>query len=94
MVDPETDDRVFALLDDGCNRTCHTWYCAWKAGSGFNEGNQDLGKLITTNAIPKYRGIVSAKGLGKGNVPCCVALDDDALAKGTLMSNELDYPKR
>ena len=69
MVDPETDYRVFDLLDSGCNRTWHTSFWAWKARSGFNNVNQDLRKLITTDAIPKYKGIGSAKGLGKRNVP-------------------------
>ena len=52
LVDPETHDRVFALLDDGCNRTCHTSYWAWKATYGFNQVNQDLGNLITDQEDP------------------------------------------
>ena len=92
-VDPETDDRVFALLDDGCNRTCHTSYWAWKAKHGFNKVNQDLGNLITTNVIPRYKGIGSAKGLGKRKVAFCAALEEGALAQGSLMSNELQNLK-
>ena len=37
----------------------------------------------------RYKGIGSAKGLGKRNVPFCAAPDEGALAKGTPMSNEL-----
>ena len=47
FVDPETDDRVFALLHDVSNRACHTSYWAWKAQYGFKKANQDLGQLIT-----------------------------------------------
>ena len=59
----------------------------------FQEISQDLGHLITTDSIPRYKGIGSAKGLGKRKVPCCVALDEGALAQGSLMSNELQNPK-
>ena len=48
-----------------------------------------LRELIMTNAIPNYEGIGSAKGVVKRCVPFCVALQDGALAKGSLMSNEL-----
>ena len=66
---------------------------AWKAQSGFKKVNQDLEHLITTNTIPRYKGIGSAKGLGKRNMSFCVALDEGALAQGDLMSNELQKPK-
>ena len=39
LVDPKTDDRVFALLDDGCKRTCHISYWAWKAKYGLKKIN-------------------------------------------------------
>ena len=90
MVDLDVDDRVFALLDDGCNCICHTSIWAWKAQYGFNRVSKEFGELVTTNAIPKYKGIGSVKGVGKRYFPCRVALQDGALAKGSLMSNELD----
>ena len=93
LVGPKTDDRVLAPVYDGCNRTCHTSYWAWKAKPGFEKVNQELGRLITTNTIPRYKGIESAKGLGKRKVPFCVALDEGALAQGIQMSNELQKPK-
>ena len=57
---------------------------------GFNKVNQDLGNLIT---IPRYKGILSAKGLGKRTIPFCVALAEGALAQGSLMSDEIENPK-
>ena len=55
LVDPETDYRAFALLDDGCNRTCHTRLGACYAKYGFNKVNQDLGHLITTKHPPQVQ---------------------------------------
>ena len=46
-----------------------------------------------TNIIPRYKGIGSAKGLGKRKTPFCVALDEGALAQGFLMSIKLENPK-
>ena len=45
------------------------------------------GQLITTNTIPRYKGIGSAKGLGKLTIPFCVALDESALAQGDRTSD-------
>ena len=73
VVDLDKDDRMVAILDDGCNRTRHRSHWAWKAQYGVNKVNQDLGELVKTNVIPKYKGIGSAKGLGGRNVPLCVA---------------------
>ena len=53
-VDLDVDDRVFALLDDGRNRTCHTSRRAYKARYGFNNVNRELGELTTTSTNPKY----------------------------------------
>ena len=61
-VDLDIDDRVFALLDDGSNRASHTSMRAWMAQCGFNAVNKELGDMMTTNAIPKYKGIGFAKG--------------------------------
>ena len=55
LVDPETDDLAFSLLDDGFNQTCHTSSWAWKAKRGFDKVTQDLGRLITTKANRRYK---------------------------------------
>ena len=68
-VDLDVDDRVFALLDDGCNRTCHTSKWAHEARYGFDKVNKELAELITTNTIPKYKGVGPTKGVGKRDVP-------------------------
>ena len=55
MVDLDTDERVFAILDEGCNSTCHarTW------GRKGTEAPRDVGQYfrIIPRAEAQLQGI-------------------------------------
>jgi hypothetical protein len=66
-IDPEKDKRVFALLDEGCNRTCHTPGFAKHAEKVFGPMGLSLGEL---EGEPKsYKGLGSASTVGRRSIP-------------------------
>ena len=61
VVDPDADDRVFVVLDEACNRTCHSTRWAEHAQHQFKLRGRDLGEL---EGLPKsYKGIGGKDGL-------------------------------
>ena len=69
-VDPSTDRRVFALLDEGCNAGCHSVAWAKHAASAFGEAgsHRPMSELDTTNT-KSYKGIGNKKSLGFRRIP-------------------------
>jgi len=63
-IDPTTDDRVFAVLDDGCNRTCHSAHWAKRA----EERLRKLGRAVpwASRSGAAYTGIGGMKNLAAG----------------------------
>ena len=45
IVDPKNDDRVFAILDEACNRSCHTKRWADHAARAFERKGIPFGPL-------------------------------------------------
>ena len=88
IVDLEKDKRVFAIIDDGCNRTCHSssWYKhAQKVFSSM--------KLSpTTIDLPVkdiYKGIGQKEVKARRKFSISILLDDGRAMDGTLESNEM-----
>ena len=94
-VDPTTDQRVFALLDEGCNMSCHGKGWIEHALRAFKRAgpHKPVSELDTTN-VKSYKGIGTSKSLGSRTIPWGllykkVASDGTVCAQGTIRSNEM-----
>ena len=77
-VNLQTNERSFAILDEGCNSTCPTSAWAEKAPRAFALCPKTVGPL---QGQPRsYRGIGAAKSSGKTEIPVV----------GSIVSDELD----
>ena len=57
VVDLETDKRVFAIFDDGCNHSCHSQKWAVNARVNFKAVGLDLGPLEKLTKKMTYKGL-------------------------------------
>ena len=94
-VDPATDPRVFALLDEGCNSSCHSeaWIRHAKAAFERVGSHKPVSELDRTN-IRSYKGIGDKRSLGSRTIPWGImyeklAEDGSVSAQGTIRSNEM-----
>ena len=87
VVDPKTDPRVFVILDEACNRTCHTVKWAKHAAKVLDQLDRPLGRL--ENDTTSYNGLGKQDSKGRRKCPFGVLLRNGKHAEGTVMSNEL-----
>ena len=82
-----TDPRVFALLDEVCNRTCHGG--RWMINAQTNP--ELIGKSLSsiTGGEKSYCGLGRSKSLGRRKIPWSVVLSDETFVGGSLSSNEM-----
>jgi hypothetical protein len=88
VVHLDTDERVFAVLDEACNSTCHSvaWFEKAKkvwdiAGDAYSD---------VTGKPKKFTGIGSGKTRGKRTLPFCLRLEESGgIVEGSLASHEL-----
>ena len=88
-VDLKSDPRVFALLDEGCNRTCHTPAWAKHAMNVYARAGAELGSIQPK--VKAYKGIGGCSTVGRRQIPFGLRLPDDKVVRGMLWSNELEH---
>eukprot|EP00972_Heterocapsa_arctica_P034988 5150036-Heterocapsa_arctica.AAC.1 len=67
MIDIQKESRRFAILDEGCNSTCHTRAWAQKAEVVLEQKDKEYSKL--TGITRNYKGLGGARSLGRRKVP-------------------------
>lgn len=88
VIDITTDERVFAILDDGCNKTCAFPILAKHAQLYLTRRGQHMGDLLPL--LPeKYLGIGNGVDIGTRVIPFSILLSDGAVGDGQLLSSEL-----
>ena len=81
-VHARKDRRIFALLDEGCNRTCHT--------PAFTEKYRRLRKPGDLAGQSRtYAGIGGCKTRGRREFDCHIGLPDNTVVRASLASHEL-----
>jgi hypothetical protein len=72
----KTDERVFALLDEACNKTCHTR--SWRKDA--ESKGLAFGELV---GEPRhYKGVGSRTTSGKRRIPLILRLTKASLKRG------------
>ena len=87
-IDLKTDPRVFAVLDDGCNRTCHTPAFIDHMRAVLESEGKELSPLI--GEAKHFSGIGGCRATGRRSIPFGSALPDGSSVRAVLMSNELN----
>ena len=82
QMDLKTDLRVFAVLDDGCNRTCHTPAFFDHMRALLESEGKELSPLV--GEARHYTGIGGCRSILFG-----LALPDGSSVRADLKSNEL-----
>ena len=86
-IDLKTDPRVFALLDDGCNRTCHTPAFIDHMRAVLEGEGKELSPLV--GEARHYTRIGGCRATGRRSIPFGLALPDGSSVRAVLMSNEV-----
>ena len=86
-IDLKTDPRVFVVLDDGCNRTCHTPAFIDHMRAVLESEGKELSPLV--GEAKHYTGIGRCRATGRRSIPFGLALPDGSSVRAVLMSNEL-----
>ena len=85
-IDLQTDPRVFAVLDDGCNRTCHTPAFIDHMRAVLESEGKELSPLV---GEASYTGIGGCRATGRRSIPFGLALPDGSSVRAELKLNEL-----
>ena len=85
-IDLKTDPRVFAVLDDGCNRTCHTPAFIDHRRSVLESEGKQLSPLF--GEARHYTG--RCRATGRRSITFGLALPDGSSVRAELKSNELN----
>ena len=86
-IDLKTDPRVFAVLDDGCNRMCDTPAFIDHVRAVLESEGKELSPLFGEG---KHKtGIGGCRATGRRSIPFGLALPDGSSVRAVLMSNEL-----
>ena len=88
-VDLEKDKRVFVIIDDGCNHSCHSQKWAINARRNFKAVGADLGDLEPLSRKIVYKGLGRQTVKGKRRVPFCIDFGSGLVGEGSLYSNEV-----
>eukprot|EP00972_Heterocapsa_arctica_P096537 14243124-Heterocapsa_arctica.AAC.1 len=88
MINIQKESRLFAIFDEGCNCTCHTRAWAEKAEIVLEQKDKEYSEL--TGVTRNYKGLGSARSLGRRKIPWGVKLLSGKHFEGDVMSNELD----
>ena len=86
-IDLKTDPRVFAVLDDGCNRTCHTPAFIDHMRAVLESEGKELSPLV--GEARHYKGIGGCRATRSRSIPFGLALPDGSSVRAELKSNEL-----
>ena len=95
IVNLETDHRVFALLDEGCNASCHSEAWMKHAITAFLQaGSHKPVSELDTTFKRNYKGIGDKQSLGRRAIPWGIkylqtAEDGSVSAQGVLRSHEM-----
>ena len=90
IVDTETDDRIFALLDDGCNRCCHSSYWMERASKKLHKLNRKI--KVLNHRERSFEGIGEGRctTIGSRLIPIAIELSGgDVALDGEMESTEL-----
>ena len=85
-IDLKTDPRVFAVLDDGCNHTCHTPAFIDHMRAVLESEGKELSPLV--GEAKHYTGIGGCRATGRRSIPFGLALPEGSSVRAVLMSNE------
>ena len=86
-IDLKTDPRVFAVLDDGCDRTCHTPAFINHMRVVLESEGKELSPPV--GEARHYTGIGGCRATGRRSIPFGLALPDGSSVRAELKSNEL-----
>eukprot|EP00972_Heterocapsa_arctica_P006342 931203-Heterocapsa_arctica.AAC.1 len=67
MINIQKDNRLFAILDEGRNSTCHTKAWVQKAEIVLEQKDKEYSELI--GITRNYRGLGGARSLGCRKIP-------------------------
>ena len=76
------------MLDDGCNRTCHTPAFIDHMCSVLESEGKEFSPLL--GEAKHYTGIGGCRATGRRSIPFGLALPDCSSVRAVLMSNELN----
>ena len=86
-IDLKSDPRVFAVVDDRCNRTCHTPALIDHMRAVLESEGKELSPPV--GEARHYTGIGGCRATGRRSIPFGLALPDGSSVRAVLMSNEL-----
>ena len=78
----KTDPRVFAVLDDGCNRTCHTPAFIDHMRAVLESEGKELSPLV--GEAKHYTGIGGCRATGRQSIPFGLALPDGSSVRAVF----------
>ena len=81
------DHRAIAVLDDGCNRACHSIGWAKHAERAYRRSGKSLAELVEIQA-QNYKGIGGQRCIGKRATQYCIRLADGPRGHGCPRSFE------
>ena len=90
QVDPFGHDGIFALLDEGCNSSCHSRSWRINAELKLKRGPR-LAMKDTPRTAGTYKGIGGAETTCRKVVPICLKMEPSGLTvSGSIATNEID----
>ena len=89
-MDPFGHDGIFALLDEGCNSSCHSRSWRINAELKLKRGPR-LAMKDTPRTAGTYKGIGGAETTCRKVVPICLKMEPSELTvSGSIATNEID----
>ena len=87
VVDIMEDRRVFMVLDEGCNRTCHGEAWVGNARTKLMMHGRSIDPPIGTEK--RYAGLGTTTPKGRTAIPLALRLSNGVVMQGVINSNEI-----
>ena len=88
VVDPFTDEFVWAIIDVACNSNCHGEL--WHANATVKWAKNGFKSYLVSNTSTNFRGVGSSGSTGKHKLPIALRLKESGLViPGMVDSHEI-----
>jgi len=89
VVDPYEDPHIWAVVDDGCNSSCHTKL--WRKNADMKLAKLNFQCHLESSEMTTFKGVGEKKTTGKWRIPFGIQLVKSKLdIQGSLCSHEMD----
>ena len=89
VVDPYEDPHIWAVVDDGCNSSCHTKL--WRKNADMKLAKLNFQCHLESSEMTTFKGVGEKKTTGKWRIPFGIQLIKSKLdIQGSLCSHEMD----